>query len=133
MLVFFVNCCFLIDYVQWLKGLKEYKLKTEPAQNWREKSHFMWISYIKCWTVTPLIFNVNKKLWGPPAAALKKNDCRKLKKSQFLILCYNCDKKEQIYFNYSHLLKNNAHQIQIVKMLNTSSASEHLKNLKKPW
>ena len=49
---------------------------------------------------------MNKKSQKSFTAALKKNNYRKLKKSQFLVLCYNCGEKKHIHFNYSHLLKN---------------------------
>ena len=128
--VFPIDCCALIDYAQQLEGLKGYRSKAELAQNWKEESHFMWISHIKHWTVTPLTSNVDKKLWGLSAVALKKGDCRKSKGSWFLILCYNCDKKEHIHLNCPHPLKDDAHQIQAVKASDVSPASEHSKNLK---
>ena len=74
---------------------------------------------------------MNKKSQKLLTAALKKGDHRKLKRSQFSVLCYNYGEERYIHFNYSHLLKNNAHQIQIIKALNASPASEHLKNLKR--
>ena len=75
---------------------------------------------------------MNKKSQGPPAAALKKGDHRKLKGSQSSVLCYNCGKEGHIHFNCPHLLKNNAYQIQIVKVPDINPASEYSKNLKRP-
>ena len=132
MSVFLIDYCTLIDYVQQLEGLKEYELKTKPVQSWKKESHFMWAPHIKCWTITPLTFNVNKKPQGPPAAASKKSDCEKSKGSWFLILCYNCGEKGHIYSNYSHSSKDDVYQVQAVKMLNTSPALKHSKNLKGP-
>ena len=91
----------------------------------------MWAPHTKHWTVTSFTSNVNKKPWGPSAAVSKKDNHRKLKRSQSLILCYNCGKKEYIYLNCSHLLKNNAYWVQVIKTLNISSAFKHLKNLKR--
>ena len=109
--VFFVNHYVLIDYAQWLERLKGYKSKTELVWSWKEKSHFTQTFYIKCWITTPRTSNVNKKLWGPSEAALKKGNHKKSKKSQFSVLCYNCGKKGHIYFNCSHLLKDDAYWI----------------------
>ena len=73
---------------------------------------------------------MNKKSQGPLTAASKKNDHRKLKGSQSLILCYNCGKEEHIHFNCSHSSKNNTHQIQVIKMPNINLTLKHSKNLK---
>ena len=93
----------------------------------------MQASHTKHQTITPPTSNVNKKLWGPPAAALKKGNHRKLKGSQLSVLCYNCGKEGHIHSNYSHLLKNNAHWVQAIKAPDTSPAPKHSKNLKGPW
>ena len=90
----------------------------------------MWVSHTKHQIITSSTFNVNKKPQGSSAATLKKSNCEKLKKFQSLILCYNCGKKEHIYFNCPHPSKNNAHQIQTVKTSDISSALKYLKNLK---
>ena len=76
-----IDHCVLIDYAQQLKGLKKYKLKTEPAQSWKKKSHSTQAPHTKYQIIIPSTFNVNKKLQGPSAAALKKDDHRKLKRS----------------------------------------------------
>ena len=76
---------------------------------------------------------MDKKSQSPFTVALKKGDCGKLKGSQSLILCYNCGKKGHIYLNYPHLLKNDAHWVQAVKVPDTNSALKHSKNLKRLW